>query len=114
MSATIPSDELRNLRNQIPLREVIYALRVPWKMDDDLFRFKCPKCKGDKTSIHPTENLGRCFSCKVNFNAIDLVMHIKNIQFRSAVEWLRSLKRAMGDKDYSTLIVTMAKKSRME
>lgn len=114
MSAKIPADELCSLRNQIPLREVIFILCVPWKMDDELFRFNCPKCKQYNTSLHPTENLGRCFDCHVNFNAIDLVCLAKNFKFRSSVDWLQKLKRVMGESDYATLVNTMARKSRMK
>ena len=111
MNAKISTEELHRLRNEIPLQQIIYALRVPWKWDDQLLRFKCPKCGQYQTSIHPSENLGRCFDCKVNFNSIDFVCHVKVVKFRTAVEWLRILKRSMEEKDYSTFMIRMARQS---
>jgi hypothetical protein len=114
MSHRIAPQELFHLRNQIPLREVMYALSVPWKMEDQLFRFRCPKCGHCQTSIHPRENLGRCFDCNINFNTIDMICICKNLQFRSAIEWLQALKKVMADADYPRLISVMAKRSRMK
>ena len=104
MSAKINSGEIVYMRNKMPIQTVLHALMIPWKKDDQLLRFACPVCKGMHTSLHPSENLGRCFDCNKNFNPIDLVCAQKKDKFRSAIFWLRLLKREMEDDDFSRII----------
>lgn len=114
MTQKISPDELVRLRNNLPIREVLYALRIPWQQNDELCRFRCPKCCGVHTSIHPSQNLGRCFDCGVNFNPIDLVCVTKNVGFRSAVSWLRVLDRLRQSDDYGHVLAAMGRQSRMD
>ena len=109
MSQRITPLELRALRNDIPIRDVVFALGISWKRDDELFRFCCPKCRGWNTSLHPTENLGRCFDCSTNFNPIDLVQGVKNVGFRNAVSWLRALKNLMRTDNYGAVVARMGR-----
>lgn len=104
MNRRIAPDELSRLRNHLPIREVLYLLRVPWKQDNELCRFLCPICKGWHTSVHPSQNLGRCFDCSKNFNPIDLVCAQKHVAFRMAVGWLRTVESLQKDTGYGSLI----------
>jgi hypothetical protein len=108
MSDRVNAEELTFYRNNMPIREVIYALRIPWRMDDQLCRFQCPSCKGWDSTLHPKENIGRCFSCNRNYNPIDLAEIIDNKGFRTAIEWLRVLRNFMHTEEYSKLITTLA------
>jgi DNA primase len=41
-------------------------------------------------------NLARCFSCQKNFNAIDLVMVVKNMGFVDSVSFLKDVLERRG------------------
>ena len=85
---------LRMLRNAIPVDLVIAdLLKQPNKISEGSFRFLCPNCGEFNTSINPKTNLGRCFSCKKNFNPIDMVMSVKTYSFTQAVEYLMRVAR---------------------
>ncbi len=111
MNHRIPSEELRRLRNAVPIREVLYALQIPWKQDDALCRFRCPLCQGMDSSLHPTENLGRCFTCQRNFNPIDLVCAQQNQGFHVAIQWLRSLSTRRADPSFAPLLARLMRNS---
>ena len=113
MSHRIAPEELRRLRNDIPVREVIYALQIPWKQDDALCRFRCPLCQGMDTSVHPTQNLGRCFSCGKNFNPIDLVCAKQDKGFHSAIQWLRSFCSCRKSPEFTPLLTRLRKNTQM-
>ena len=85
-------NRLRKLRNDIPITVVIEdLLEVPSKISEGYFRFLCPKCNEFNTATNPKTNLGRCFSCKTNYNPIDIVMIVKKYNFLEAVEFLNNL-----------------------
>ena len=83
------NDDLRRLRNNLPIKCVMTKLlKMPVKNYSGVKRFLCPNCKELNTSLHPKENLGRCFCCQKNFNPIDIVMAETNQTFVQAVELL--------------------------
>jgi DNA primase len=85
---------LRMLRNAIPVDLVIAdLLKQPNKISEGYFRFLCPNCGEFNTAVNPKTNLGRCFSCKKNFNPIDIVMSVKTYSFTQAVEYLMMVAR---------------------
>jgi len=85
---------LRMLRNAIPVDLVIAdLLKQPNKISEGNFRFLCPNCGEFNTAVNPKTNLGRCFSCKKNFNPIDIVMSVKTYSFTQAVEYLMTVVR---------------------
>ena len=85
---------LRMLRNAIPVDLVIAdLLKQPNKISEGNFRFLCPNCGEFNTAVNPKTNLGRCFSCKKNFNPIDIVMSVKTYSFTQAVEYLMTVAR---------------------
>jgi len=87
-------ERLRKLRNDIPITAVIGdLLEVPSKISEGYFRFLCPKCNEFNTATNSKTNLGRCFSCKTNYNPIDIVMVVKKYNFKEAVEFLNTLKK---------------------
>jgi predicted RNA-binding Zn-ribbon protein involved in translation (DUF1610 family) len=86
----ISETRLRRLRNEVHVAAVIRALELPIKDRDGWTRFLCPICGDFDTSIHPKENLGRCFRCKRNFNPIDLVVADQRCDFLAAVEFLEA------------------------
>ncbi len=83
--------ELYTLRNAIPIDSLIKALPAlaPRKSDSHP-PFLCPLCSGSHTATNPKTNLARCFSCNRNFNTIDLVMLVKKMNFKDAVNALSS------------------------
>ncbi|WP_208596420.1 hypothetical protein [Desulfonatronospira thiodismutans] len=48
------------------------------------------------TACNPRTNLARCFRCERNFNPIDLVMVVKGLNFREAVEFLQDMEQRLG------------------
>ena len=92
MSRRIAAAELRRLRNQVDITELIQRLGIPWKRRDGYFRFLCPICDEFNTATNPRTNLGRCFRCCENFNPIDLVMCLERLSFLQAVEFLRGIR----------------------
>jgi len=88
MSARIPPELLRKLRNEVEIRELIKDLGLPWKTTEGVFRFLCPVCSDYHTATNPATNLARCFICERNFNPIDLTMIVKNASFLEAVRFL--------------------------
>ena len=75
MSKYFPRALLYRLRNEIPLQRIIADhLNWPCKRREGRFCFVCPRCGESLTAVNPRTNLGRCFRCEENFNAIDFVM----------------------------------------
>jgi len=86
--------ELRKLRNDIPIDRVIAdILNQPNKVSEGYFRFPCPVCSEFTTAINPKTNLARCFSCRKNFNPIDMIMAVKTYSFVQAVDYLMEIIR---------------------
>jgi DNA primase len=93
MTERFAPEMLRKLRNEIPINLLINEfLKLPVKQSEGYFRFLCPICSEFVTATNPKTNLARCFRCKKNFNPIDMVMTVKQVNFRSAVDYLASIK----------------------
>ena len=92
MRRRITDDELRELRNDVDIGDVIKRLGMPWKYSEGYLRFLCPTCAEFNTATNPRTNLARCFRCCENFNPIDLVMTVERVPFRDAVAILRRLR----------------------
>lgn len=85
---------LRQLRNDIPVNILIAELLdIPTKISEGYVRFLCPICREFNTAINPKTNLGKCFYCNKNFNPIDLVMTVKHLNFKEAVQFLMDIKK---------------------
>jgi DNA primase len=85
-------EKLRRLRNDVPIKKLISeVLDMPTKVSEGYFRFLCPVCNEFVTATNPKTNLARCFRCERNFNPIDLVMVVKSLNFREAVEYLDAI-----------------------
>jgi DNA primase len=92
MPKYFPRQLLFRLRNEIPLERVIAEhLNWPGKRREGRFVFVCPRCGESLTAVNPRTNLGRCFCCEENFNAIDFVMLATQRDFVEAVHFLASL-----------------------
>ena len=92
MPKYFPRHLLYRLRNEIPLERVIADhLNWPCKRREGRFCFVCPRCSDSLTAVNPQTNLGRCFRCEENFNAIDFVMLATSRDFVTAVQFLESL-----------------------
>jgi hypothetical protein len=77
------------VRNHIPIRHVIETLlAIPSKTAGGIFRFRCPLCAGRNTAVNSETNLSRCFHCRRNFNAIDLCMLARHMNFVESVKFL--------------------------
>ena len=83
--------ELFDLRNHIPIKNLIRTLGIPSRMIEGYFRFACPVCHEFNTAINPKTNLARCFDCNKNFNPIDLTIIVKEINFLQAVSFLEKV-----------------------
>jgi DNA primase len=89
MPKYFPRHLLYRLRNEIPLERVIAEhLNWPSKRREGRFSFVCPRCGESLTAVNPQTNLGRCFRCEENFNAIDFVMLATGRDFVEAVHFL--------------------------
>ena len=107
MKKRFSAEELRELRNLIPINTVIKELlSVPSKISEGHFRFLCPLCNEFQTSTNSSTNLARCYHCEKNFNPIDMVMAVKASQFIDSATYLqevlsrsRQVKKMMADID---------------
>lgn len=89
MNRSVPDELLRRLRNEIAIEYVIeHHLAMPSKRRDGLLRFVCPICTGSHTATNRATNLARCFTCRRNFNPIDLVIEVEGCSFLEAVATL--------------------------
>lgn len=80
---------LRRLRNEIPIADLMRDfLDMYTKHREGFVRFRCPECNNGNTAINPKTNLARCFTCRVNYNPIDLVRVVFKCGFLSAVQIL--------------------------
>jgi len=92
MRKYFPRHLLYRLRNELPLERVIAEyLNWPSKHRAERFTFVCPRCGESLTAVNPNTNLGRCFHCEKNFNAIDFVMLATGRDFVEAVHFLADL-----------------------
>jgi hypothetical protein len=89
MNRRFSDRQLYTVRNNIPIRHVIEnMLSIPSETVRGVFRFRCPVCEGRHTAIKPDTNLSRCFHCQRNFNAVDLCMLVKRMDFVESVTFL--------------------------
>jgi len=80
------------LRNQLPIATLIADwLKLPNKVSEGYFRFRCPICAEFNTVTNQKTNLARCFQCEINFNPIDMVMTVKRVSFIDAVQYLNEI-----------------------
>jgi hypothetical protein len=89
--ARYPDDRLRRLRNDIIWKRLLEHWRWPHKMRAGQLAFQCPRCRELIAVVNPRTNLGRCFSCEVNFNPIDFTMEALAYDFVETVERLMPL-----------------------
>ncbi|KPA18423.1 DnaG5 [Candidatus Magnetomorum sp. HK-1] len=81
--------ELFEIRNLIPMQQLMEDLQILSIQENKIFRFLCPICKGYNTSINHETNLGRCFNCNKNFNTIDITIKIRTTNFVDTVKYLK-------------------------
>jgi hypothetical protein len=91
MKRTFSKKELYELRNCIPINDLIRELGIPCKYSEGYFRFLCPVCNEFTTSTKTDTNLGRCFRCERNFNTIDLTLICQPFSFMEAATYLQAL-----------------------
>ncbi len=104
--------ELYVLRNEIPIQILIETkLKIPNKIRDGCFRFLSPCCGEFNTGIKQETNLARCFRCDKNFNTIDMVIAVRNLDFVNSVRFLRQfhedLSRTTGDRESTSVCFDM-------
>ena len=89
MSRRFTDRQLYQVRNHIPIRHVIETvLSIESETVEGVFRFRCPLCAGRHTAVKAETNLSRCFQCGRNFNAIDLCIIVRNMNFVESVRFL--------------------------
>lgn len=84
-------EQLRRLRNEVPLPPLLAQLNWPHKSRGGQLNFVCPRCGESRSDLNPRENLVRCFHCQTNFNPIDFTMAARQCDFVEAVHFLLSL-----------------------
>ncbi len=90
MRQNFTQQKLYELRNFIPINELISELNIPYKYSEGYFRFLCPVCNEFQTATKPETNLARCFRCDRNFNTIDLVLICQHLSFVDSVRFLQT------------------------
>lgn len=98
----IPADQLRSLRNDVPVLVAIFHLRIPTRMCRMRLTFRCPACGGFDTAVNSRANLARCFRCERNFNSIDLIMAEQNSSFLEAVRAVKALRASRPEAGFSS------------
>ena len=89
MAKRFSKQTLHKLRNDIPIQNLIETkLKIPNRYTGSIFRFECPNCHGFHTGILHEKNLARCFDCKRNFNTIDFVIAVMDIEFYESAGFL--------------------------
>ena len=81
---------LYELRNFIPINDLIRELKLPNKISEGYFRFLCPLCNEFVTSTKADTNLARCYRCEKNFNTIDLTLICRRQSFTDSVIFLKA------------------------
>jgi len=81
--------ELFEIRNFIPIQNLMKDLQIPSIIENDVLRFLCPICKGYNISIKYDTNLARCFNCNENFNTIEIAMKIRPTGFVDNIKFLK-------------------------
>jgi hypothetical protein len=98
MKRRFSSQELFELRNQIPINVLIEKkLRIPSKFSKGFFRFLCPLCNGFQTATNPKTNLARCFQCERNLNTIDMVIICEDLDFVKSVKYLKAYRQVISN-----------------
>ncbi len=92
--------ELYELRNFIPINDLICELKIPHKISEGYFRFLCPICKEFQTATKSETNLARCFRCERNFNTIDIVLIRQHFTFVDAVSFLQNIYSKVQKQSY--------------
>jgi DNA primase len=95
----VTAEELHRLRNDVPMKTVIAALRIECRTRGDRLAFRCAECRDFHSAIHPRTNLARCFRCARNYNTIDMVMAAQRTGFPEAVRVLREIARSMSNEE---------------
>lgn len=90
MAKHFADEQLRWLRNEVPLPDLLRLLQWPHKRRDGQLVFVCPRCGESRSDLNPQENLVRCFYCQTNFNPIDFTMAARQCDFVEAVQFLLS------------------------
>jgi hypothetical protein len=91
MPKRFTDEQLRRLRNEMPLAPLLARLNWPHKSRGRQLNFVCPRCGESRSDLNPRENLVRCFHCQTNFNPIDFTMAARHCDFVEAVHFLLSL-----------------------
>jgi DNA primase len=84
-------DYLHRIRNEIPVPALLQRLDWPTKYREGEFFSLCPCCQEFLVKKTPEANLGHCFGCDRNFNPIDFIMLIEQVDFVPAIEMLDPL-----------------------
>ncbi len=96
--------QLFQIRNHIQIRTVIEnLLDIPSIKEGNAFHFRCPLCAGYNTAVKTSTNLARCFPCRKNFNTIDIVMLVRDMDFVETVELLITYKNALSSDEKQRL-----------
>lgn len=71
---------------------VLQALNLDYTYHDGWYAIKCPFHQGEKYNCKYRNKRWYCFSeCRKQYSTIDVIMKVKNINYKSACEWLNNL-----------------------
>ena len=88
---TIPPEELRRLRNDVPVAAVVDELGLPTGKRGTRHTFRCPKCSTFHTNVIHRANVAHCFRCDRSYNPIDLVIATRGGLFLDAVRCVAAI-----------------------
>ncbi len=86
--STFSKQQLHNLRNNIPIANLINDVLSLKSIFNGVWRFQCPLCQQFNTATKENTNLARCFSCQRNFNTIEITIYSKKWNFKQSVGFL--------------------------
>ena len=100
MARNFTAEQLRYLRNGVPISELIENhIAVPSKHIGGKLRHECPKCGDFDTSIYAEHNILKCFNCQKRFNPIDMAMNcVMENDFVKSGKWLLKHYPMIGNK----------------
>jgi hypothetical protein len=88
---TIPPEELRRLRNDVPVAAVVDELGLATARRGARRTFQCPKCSTFHTNVNQRANVAHCFRCSRSYNPIDLVIATRGSIFLDAVRCVAAI-----------------------
>lgn len=85
----------KEIRDRNDIESVANWLNLKLRKESTTLRGQCPHNQGGERElvIQPAKGRFDCYGCKANGSCIDLVAHVKGIDFRAAAQELQALNQ---------------------